>query len=287
GFILCLYKKYLIIFDQHAVSEIYNYEKYRKYFNVQKQRLIINYNNNYMSDMSDNDKNIDGSSYISDKSIDGNNDNNDNHITTHNTRINNNTTNTHNNNTNINKIYVDSRGYNEILKYNGFIIDDNNCLITVPIYNGEVMDINDFYLFLDEIDLYYNDNVMNDNNSDNNKDCDRVVNDNNNDIGIDDNTDDSINNTINNNNTNTYNNHHNHTTTNTHTNTYTTTYNKIIYSKIDRIMASRACRNSVMIGDCINIKKMEELIYGLAELERPWNCPHGRPTFKILGSIFN
>ncbi|KAH3763418.1 mismatch repair endonuclease PMS2 [Pelomyxa schiedti] len=53
-------------------------------------------------------------------------------------------------------------------------------------------------------------------------------------------------------------------------------------SGIVRMFASRACRKSIMIGDALSHIQMVKLIQGLAELEKPWNCPHGRPTMRHL-----
>lgn len=52
--------------------------------------------------------------------------------------------------------------------------------------------------------------------------------------------------------------------------------------KFRDIMASKACRSSIMIGDSLNLKEMQSILDNLSMLNSPWNCPHGRPTFKIL-----
>ncbi|KRH92929.1 DNA mismatch repair protein - MLH2/PMS1/Pms2 family, partial [Pseudoloma neurophilia] len=54
-------------------------------------------------------------------------------------------------------------------------------------------------------------------------------------------------------------------------------------SEISQYFATKACRMSIMIGQKLNHTKMTEIVRRLAELEKPWNCPHGRPTFLILG----
>lgn len=51
------------------------------------------------------------------------------------------------------------------------------------------------------------------------------------------------------------------------------------------IMASKACRSSIMIGTCLGIKEMQNILDNLSSLISPWNCPHGRPTFKILSEF--
>lgn len=52
--------------------------------------------------------------------------------------------------------------------------------------------------------------------------------------------------------------------------------------KTRSMFASRACRSSVMIGDALGKTRMETIIRNLSTLERPWNCPHGRPTLRHL-----
>ncbi len=53
-------------------------------------------------------------------------------------------------------------------------------------------------------------------------------------------------------------------------------------SKVRKMFASRACRSSIMIGKHLNKTKMETVVGHLGELEKPWNCPHGRPTMRHL-----
>lgn len=55
--------------------------------------------------------------------------------------------------------------------------------------------------------------------------------------------------------------------------------------KFRTIMASKACRKSVMIGTGLSLKEMRTIVDNLAALDLPWNCPHGRPTFKILSEL--
>lgn len=55
--------------------------------------------------------------------------------------------------------------------------------------------------------------------------------------------------------------------------------------KVYQMLASRACRSSVMIGDTLDIKKMSSMVSNLANLESPWNCPHGRPTIRLVKKI--
>ncbi|KAH3688438.1 hypothetical protein WICPIJ_000577 [Wickerhamomyces pijperi] len=53
-------------------------------------------------------------------------------------------------------------------------------------------------------------------------------------------------------------------------------------SKIRSMLAMRACRKSIMVGKPLNMKTMTRVVRNLAGLEKPWNCPHGRPTMRHL-----
>ncbi|KAF8062832.1 hypothetical protein N665_1194s0006 [Sinapis alba] len=53
-------------------------------------------------------------------------------------------------------------------------------------------------------------------------------------------------------------------------------------SRVRAMLASRACRSSVMIGDPLRRTEMQKIVEHLADLESPWNCPHGRPTMRHL-----
>jgi DNA mismatch repair protein PMS2 len=53
-------------------------------------------------------------------------------------------------------------------------------------------------------------------------------------------------------------------------------------SRVRAMLASRACRSSVMIGDPLRKNEMQKIVEHLADLESPWNCPHGRPTMRHL-----
>ncbi|KAL8654229.1 MAG: hypothetical protein Q9210_001638 [Variospora velana] len=55
-------------------------------------------------------------------------------------------------------------------------------------------------------------------------------------------------------------------------------------SKIRRLFAMRACRSSVMIGKTLQTRQMEKLVRHMGEMDKPWNCPHGRPTMRhVIG----
>ncbi|KAI9488678.1 hypothetical protein BDB00DRAFT_30829 [Zychaea mexicana] len=58
-------------------------------------------------------------------------------------------------------------------------------------------------------------------------------------------------------------------------------------SRVRAMFASRACRSSVMIGHCLNMRKMSQIVQHMGEIDQPWNCPHGRPTMRHLCSIAN
>ncbi|KAL6758950.1 hypothetical protein V8C86DRAFT_1402821 [Haematococcus lacustris] len=46
------------------------------------------------------------------------------------------------------------------------------------------------------------------------------------------------------------------------------------------MLASRACRSSIMIGTALDRRAMRSVLDNLAGLAAPWNCPHGRPTMR-------
>ena len=53
-------------------------------------------------------------------------------------------------------------------------------------------------------------------------------------------------------------------------------------SKVRKMFAMRACRSSIMIGRTLTHKQMGKVVKHLGELDKPWNCPHGRPTMRHL-----
>ncbi|KAH7133458.1 hypothetical protein EDB81DRAFT_803970 [Dactylonectria macrodidyma] len=53
-------------------------------------------------------------------------------------------------------------------------------------------------------------------------------------------------------------------------------------SKVRKMFAMRACRSSIMIGKPLTQAQMETLVRHMGELDKPWNCPHGRPTMRHL-----
>ncbi|KAH8911348.1 hypothetical protein BR93DRAFT_328645 [Coniochaeta sp. PMI_546] len=53
-------------------------------------------------------------------------------------------------------------------------------------------------------------------------------------------------------------------------------------SKVRKMFAMRACRSSIMIGKALSEKQMRNVVRHMGEMEKPWNCPHGRPTMRHL-----
>ena len=53
-------------------------------------------------------------------------------------------------------------------------------------------------------------------------------------------------------------------------------------SKIRNLLAMRACRSSIMIGQPLTRGRMTKVVQNLSQLDKPWNCPHGRPTMRHL-----
>ncbi|XP_028177970.1 mismatch repair endonuclease PMS2 [Ostrinia furnacalis] len=56
-------------------------------------------------------------------------------------------------------------------------------------------------------------------------------------------------------------------------------------SRVRAMFASRACRKSVMIGTALSKADMKKLVIHMSEIEKPWNCPHGRPTIRHLVNL--
>ena len=56
-------------------------------------------------------------------------------------------------------------------------------------------------------------------------------------------------------------------------------------AKVRRLFAMRACRSSVMIGTPLTRLMMQRLVRRMADVDKPWNCPHGRPTMRHLLSL--
>lgn len=55
--------------------------------------------------------------------------------------------------------------------------------------------------------------------------------------------------------------------------------------KVQSMLAMRACRSSIMVGKTLTMKQMEKVVRHMGEMEKPWNCPHGRPTMRHLAGL--
>lgn len=53
-------------------------------------------------------------------------------------------------------------------------------------------------------------------------------------------------------------------------------------SKLRSMFAMRACRMSIMVGKPLTRNTMNRVVHNLSNLDKPWNCPHGRPTMRHL-----
>ncbi|ODH47060.1 hypothetical protein GX48_06824 [Paracoccidioides brasiliensis] len=56
-------------------------------------------------------------------------------------------------------------------------------------------------------------------------------------------------------------------------------------SKVRKMFAMRACRSSIMIGKSLTAKQMGKVVRHMGMIDKPWNCPHGRPTMRHLMSL--
>ena len=56
-------------------------------------------------------------------------------------------------------------------------------------------------------------------------------------------------------------------------------------SKVRKMFAMRACRSSIMVGRTLTKRQMEKVVVHLGALDKPWNCPHGRPTMRHLTGL--
>ena len=56
-------------------------------------------------------------------------------------------------------------------------------------------------------------------------------------------------------------------------------------SKFRSLLASKACRSSIMIGKALDKLQMRRILDNLSTLVSPWNCPHGRPTMRHLARL--
>ncbi|EAW14189.1 ATP-binding mismatch repair protein PMS1 [Aspergillus clavatus NRRL 1] len=56
-------------------------------------------------------------------------------------------------------------------------------------------------------------------------------------------------------------------------------------SKVRKMFAMRACRSSIMIGKNLTQKQMVRVVRNMGTIDKPWNCPHGRPTMRHLMTL--
>lgn len=56
-------------------------------------------------------------------------------------------------------------------------------------------------------------------------------------------------------------------------------------SKLRAMLAMRACRSSIMIGRPLSFGTMRRVVANLGTLDKPWNCPHGRPTLRHITTL--
>jgi DNA mismatch repair protein PMS2 len=55
--------------------------------------------------------------------------------------------------------------------------------------------------------------------------------------------------------------------------------------KVRKMLAMRACRSSIMVGKTLTKGQMVKVVRNLGEMDKPWNCPHGRPTMRHLADL--
>lgn len=55
--------------------------------------------------------------------------------------------------------------------------------------------------------------------------------------------------------------------------------------KVRKMFAMRACRSSIMVGKTLTSRQMERVVQNMGTIDKPWNCPHGRPTMRHLMSL--
>ena len=51
------------------------------------------------------------------------------------------------------------------------------------------------------------------------------------------------------------------------------------------MFASRACRQSVMIGTTLSRKEMKNIVQQMHSVDSPWVCAHGRPTMRHVKNL--
>ncbi|RMZ85242.1 hypothetical protein DV738_g338, partial [Chaetothyriales sp. CBS 135597] len=56
-------------------------------------------------------------------------------------------------------------------------------------------------------------------------------------------------------------------------------------SRVRKMFAMRACRSSIMIGKTLSLKQMTVVVRHMGTIDKPWNCPHGRPTMRHVTTL--
>ena len=56
-------------------------------------------------------------------------------------------------------------------------------------------------------------------------------------------------------------------------------------SRVKDILAMKACKKAVKIGDALSMKDMRDILEGMSQTRSPWTCAHGRPTIRFLTNI--
>lgn len=67
--------------------------------------------------------------------------------------------------------------------------------------------------------------------------------------------------------------------------TTTMTAEVIRPTKVRKMLAMRACRSSIMVGKTLTHPAMQRVVRHMGEIDKPWNCPHGRPTMRHLACL--
>jgi DNA mismatch repair protein PMS2 len=63
--------------------------------------------------------------------------------------------------------------------------------------------------------------------------------------------------------------------------------NSVMLPKAVAMFASRACRSSIMVGEALTQRKMEQIVKNLQGLDHPWTCAHGRPTVRHVKDLMD
>lgn len=58
-----------------------------------------------------------------------------------------------------------------------------------------------------------------------------------------------------------------------------------IQGKVEEILTYMACRSAIKFGQKLSLDEMQALINQLAKTERPYTCPHGRPSIVALSMV--